>query len=153
MANSTFIYVTYIRTTQRKLWEALTSSKIIQQYWFGLRIESDWCVGSSWEFFAGDELMDSGKILESIPRKRLVRSWQCQWRSDLRKEGISHCTYDIVQVGKSVKLTVAHTMRRNNSKFIKAVSEGWPMCISNLKSLLETKKITLSEHPGHESSM
>lgn len=153
MANSTFIYVTYIRTTQKKLWEALTSSKIIQQYWFGLRIESDWCTGSSWEFFSGDELMDSGKILESIPRKRLVRSWLCQWRADLRKEGISHCTYDIVQVGKSVKLTVTHTMRRNNSKFIKAVSEGWPMCISNLKSLLETKKIALSEHPGHENSM
>jgi hypothetical protein len=41
-------------------------------------------------------------------------------------------------------------MKHPKSKFIEAVSEGWPICMSNLKSLLETGKVALDEHPGHE---
>lgn len=150
MNKSEFIYVVYIRTTPKKLWNALTNSKVIERYWFGLRIDTDWKVGSNWKFYYGDSIMDSGKILESIPEKRLVRSWQCQWRSNLKAEGISRCIYELEPAGKSVKLTITHTMKRPKSKFIRAISEGWPMCISNLKSLLETGKVALSEHAGHE---
>jgi uncharacterized protein YndB with AHSA1/START domain len=32
MARTEFIYVTYIRTTPEKLWEALTSSEFTKQY-------------------------------------------------------------------------------------------------------------------------
>jgi uncharacterized protein YndB with AHSA1/START domain len=38
MARSTFVYVTYIRTTPEKLWSALTTdTELMQQYWFGCR--------------------------------------------------------------------------------------------------------------------
>lgn len=47
MAKSTFIYVTYIRTTQEKLWFALTDATLIKQYWFGVRCESPWTVDST----------------------------------------------------------------------------------------------------------
>jgi uncharacterized protein YndB with AHSA1/START domain len=40
--------------------------------------------------------------------------------------------------GESVKLTVRHAIERDDSKFIGAVSGGWPQILSNLKSLLET---------------
>jgi len=40
--------------------------------------------------------------------------------------------------GEAVKLTVTHTMELDNSRFISAVSTGWPQILSNLKSLLET---------------
>ena len=151
MNKSEFIYVVYIRTTPKKLWVALTNSKIIEKYWFGLQIDTDWKVGSPWKFYYDNSIMDSGKILESIPQTRLVRSWQCQWKPNLKAEGISRCIYELTPAGKSVKLTITHTMKRPKSKFIEAVSEGWPMCISNLKSLLETGKVALAEHPGHEA--
>ncbi len=32
---------------------------------------------------------------------------------------------------------------------IKGTSEGWPILISNLKSLLETGEVALEVHPGH----
>ena len=48
MAGSTFIYVTYIRSSPDKLWKALTSPEFIRQYWFGMHCESDWQTGSSW---------------------------------------------------------------------------------------------------------
>jgi hypothetical protein len=45
---------------------------------------------------------------------------------------------DIEPSGDAVTLTVTHTMDREDSKFIGAVSGGWPRILSNLKSLLET---------------
>ena len=45
----------------------------------------------------------------------------------------------------SIKLTITHTIERESSKVIEAVSGGWPKVISNLKSLLETGSIALQE--------
>lgn len=149
MAKSTFKYVTYIRTTPEKLWHALTTTEVIKQYWFGMRVDSDWKVGSTWRFYYDCSLMDSGEILESVPQKRLARSWLNEWKPELKAEGSTLCVYELKPIGASVKLTIIHSIERLNSKFIEAVSEGWPMCISNLKSLLETGEVALAVHPGH----
>ncbi len=150
MAKSTFTYVSYIRTSSAKLWRALTTAEIIKQYWFGMRIEGGWRVGSSWAMYYDGSMMDSGKILEHTPGRRLVRSWRNEWSPALKAEGSSRCVYELKPAGKhAVKLTVTHSMARPHSKFIRAVSEGWPMCLANLKSLLETGKIVLANHPGH----
>lgn len=149
MAKSTFKYVTYIRTTPEKLWHALTTTDVIKQYWFGMRVDSDWKVGSTWRFYYDGSLMDSGEILESVSQKRLVRSWLNEWKPEFKAEGSSHCVYEMEPIGASVKLTITHSIERLNSKFIEAVSEGWPMCISNLKSLLETGEVALVDHLGH----
>ena len=37
-----FVYVTYIRTTAEKLWDALTRPEFTKQYWAGTWQESDW---------------------------------------------------------------------------------------------------------------
>ena len=81
---------------------------------------------------------DSGEILEIEPQKRLVLRWRNEFKPELREEGYSRMTYEIEQRGDSVKLTVIHEMERPGSKFIEAVSNGWPMILSGLKSLLET---------------
>ncbi len=39
-AQSTFVYVTYIRTTAEKLWSALTKPEFAKQYWFGMHMAS-----------------------------------------------------------------------------------------------------------------
>src|SRR5512135_1791768 len=36
MPRSTFVYVTYIRTTPEELWAALTDAEFMKQYWFGI---------------------------------------------------------------------------------------------------------------------
>jgi hypothetical protein len=45
--------------------------------------------------------------------------------------------------GDAVKLTITHVMDRPDSKYIAAVSGGWPKILSNLKSLLEGGEIVL----------
>jgi uncharacterized protein YndB with AHSA1/START domain len=146
MSGSKFVYVTYIRTTPEKLWHALTTREIIQQYRFGMSVESEWKVGSVWSMHADGSLMDSGEILESVSPKRLVMSWLSEWKLDFTAEGHSRCVFEIEPMGPSVKLTLTHSMERPDSKFIEAVSEGWPLVLSNLKSLLETGEVAIVYH-------
>jgi hypothetical protein len=47
--------------------------------------------------------------------------------------------------GPAVKLSITHSIERDPSNFIAAVSGGWPKILSNLKSLLETGSIALPE--------
>src|SRR3954470_3764725 len=150
MSDSKFVYITYIRTTPGKLWHALTTPEIIKQYRFGMSVESDWKVGSKWRMYADGNLMDSGEILESVSQKRLVMSWLNEWKPEFKAEGSSRCVYDIKPMGASAKFTLAHSIERPDSKFIGAVSEGCPMVISNLKSLLETGDVALVCHRGNK---
>jgi uncharacterized protein YndB with AHSA1/START domain len=154
MSGSQFVYVSYIRITPEKLWRALTTPEVIKQYRFGMSIESEWKVGSTWRMYADGSLMDSGEILQSVPPKRLVMSWLCEWKPEFKAEGISRCVYEIEPTdkgeGASAKLTLTHSIERPDSKFIAAVSEGWPMVISNLKSLLETGDVAMVYHRGHK---
>ena len=144
-----FVYVSYIRTTPAKLWQALTTPEIIKQYRFGMSVESEWKVGSTWKMYADGSLMDSGQILESVAHKRLVLSWLNEWNPEFKAEGHSRCVYEIEPTGASAKLTLTHSIERLDSRFIGAVSEGWPMVISNLKSLLETGDVAVVYHRGH----
>jgi uncharacterized protein YndB with AHSA1/START domain len=149
LSGSHFVYVSYIRTTPEKLWQALTTSEIIQQYRFGMRVDSEWQAGSTWRMYADGRLMDSGEILESMSPQRLVLSWLCEWNPEFSAEGTSRCVFEIEPVRGSSKLTLTHSIERPDSSFIGAVSEGWPMVISNLKSLLETGDVALVYHRRH----
>jgi uncharacterized protein YndB with AHSA1/START domain len=134
---SRFVYVTYIRTTPAKLWQALTDPQFTERYWFGARQECDWKVGSPWKLVMPTVgLADSGEVLEVEPEKRLVLSWRNEFMPELKAEGYSRMTYDIEPDGETVKLTVTH--ESDGEVFIEKVSGGWPKILSSLKSLLET---------------
>lgn len=146
MARSTYLYVSYIRTTPEKLWKALTDPEFTKQYWFGMRSESEWRAGSAWKLVAGDgKIWDAGDVVEVNPPRRLVIRWQHQNKPELKAEGPTLCTMELEPSAGAVKLTITHTIERESSKVIEAVSGGWPKVISNLKSLLETGSIALQE--------
>jgi uncharacterized protein YndB with AHSA1/START domain len=144
MAKSTFVYVTVIATTPEKLWSALTEPEFTRQYWFGMHQESDWKPGSSWRLvFTDGRIADSGEVIEADPPRRLVLKWRNEFRPEIAAEGYSRCTMELEPVAGAVKLTITHTVDRDASKLIEAVSGGWPQILSNLKSLLETGKAIL----------
>jgi uncharacterized protein YndB with AHSA1/START domain len=151
MTKSTFSYVTYIRTTPDKLWSALTDAGFIRQYWFGMHCECDWKAGSPWKLaFPDGRIADAGEVVEINPPRRLVLKWRNEWKPEMKAEGYSRCMFDLEPSPGAVKLTVTHTMDGAPSKFVDAVSVGWPQVLSNLKSLLETGTVALIEHSGHE---
>jgi uncharacterized protein YndB with AHSA1/START domain len=147
MARSTFVYVIYIRTTPEQLWSALTDdAEFMKKYWFGNHCDSKWTAGSPWKLVASDGgIRDAGEIVEADPPRRLVIRWHHQDKAELEAEGDSRCTIELAPDGPAVKLSITHTIEREPSKLIGAVSGGWPKVLSNLKSLLETGSIVLQE--------
>lgn len=147
MARSTYVYVSYIRTTPERLWAALThDSEFMKQYWFGVHCQSQWTAGSPWKLVYTDgKVSDVGEIVESDPPRRLVIRWKNVIRPELTAEGDSTCTMELEPIGATVKLAITHTIECEPSKLIEAVSGGWPKVISNLKSLLETGSIALQD--------
>ena len=147
---SQFVYVTFIRTTPAKLWAALTDPQFTRQYWFGTSVESDWKKGSGWQLVGSSgKTTDSGEILEIDPPRRMVIRWQNVWKPELEAEGPTRCTFELEPIEHAVKLTVTHEIERPDAKVITAVSGGWPIILSNLKSLLETGELAVAKHPGH----
>ncbi|WP_165065918.1 SRPBCC family protein [Paludisphaera rhizosphaerae] len=139
MAESRFVYVTYIRTTPEKLWQALLEPEFTRQYWAETWQECEWKPGASWRIMApGDLVADTGEVVEIVPNRKLVLKWRNEFQPALREEGHSLLTYEIEPAGDAVKLTVIHEMDRPESKLIGAVSNGWPAILASLKSLLET---------------
>jgi len=133
MARSTFHYVT-------------EDAAFMQQYWFGVRCESEWRPGSSWQMVHADgSVSDAGEIVEANPPARLVIRWRHQRYPELAAEGDSLCTMELEPIGPAVRLAITHTIEREPSKLIEAVSGGWPKIISNLKSLLETGAVVLND--------
>jgi uncharacterized protein YndB with AHSA1/START domain len=144
MAESRFVYVTYIRATPDKLWEALTTTEFMKSYLFGFTFETTWKKGAGWRMVQPDGgPTDAGEILAFDPPKRLELSWRNEINAQAKAEGYGVCVFEVTPAGDASKLTVTHTMPVANSKTIAMISEGWPHILSNLKSLLETGKVGL----------
>ena len=137
MEKPKLVYETYIRTTPKKLWTAITKPEFAHQYWAGLGLISDWKKGSKWELTTKKkEVWVTGKVLESVPPKRLVVTWADP--DDLPDK--SRVTFEIEPRGKSVCLTVKHDQFKAGSTMVGKVSGGWPRVLSSMKSFLETGK-------------
>ena len=136
---SRFLYVTYIRTTPQKLWDALTKPEFTKAYWCETWQECDWRVGSSWRLMIPDgRVGDFGTIVECDPPRRLVLTWQNEFIPAMKADGPSRLTYELEPVGDVVKLTLLHESELDGSKLIEGVSNGWPGLMASVKSLLET---------------
>jgi uncharacterized protein YndB with AHSA1/START domain len=148
-AQTRFVYVTYIRTTPEKLWAALTQPEFTKQYWFGVSQVSDWKPGADWKLvFEDGRVADAGQIIEADAPRRLVIKWRNEWKPEMKAEGYSRCTMELEPTGGAVKLSITHEMDKPNSAFInEGVSGGWPMILSNLKSLLETGTVAVPLKP------
>jgi uncharacterized protein YndB with AHSA1/START domain len=145
MAGSRFVYVTFIRTSADELWSALVSAEFTKKYWFGMHQETDWKAGSPWKLvFPDGRIADAGEIVEIDPPRRLVLKWRNEWKPELAAEGYSRCVMEIEPTGDAMKLTITHSIDRDDSQLIGAVSGGWPRILSNLKSLLETGSVVFT---------
>lgn len=141
MSNSTteFVYVTYIRSTAEKVFEAITKPEIARQYWQHENV-SDWKPGSRWEHVRNNDertVRLIGDVVECIPPTRLVITWA--GASDYEnRSSHSRVTFEIEPFEDMVRLTVVHDELQTGSEMATGISQGWPRVLSSLKSLLET---------------
>ena len=136
---SSFVYVTYIRATPEKVFEAITTPEIARRYW-GHENVSEWKPGSRWAHVRANETRAEqvvGQVLEIVPPSRLVISWASPAQA-ADPAATSRVTFDIVPYEDMVRLTVTHDELQLGSGMDKGIRRGWPIVLSSLKSLLET---------------
>jgi uncharacterized protein YndB with AHSA1/START domain/DNA-binding transcriptional ArsR family regulator len=133
------VFEIYIKTTPERLWKAITDTEMRRKYIFGAVFKSDWTPGSRIEAFGSGKLIGEGENLEVDPPRRLVQSFRALWDDDVKREGTSRMTWEILPVGDSCRLTVTHDQLREDAN--KQLYGGWPMILSGLKTLLETGEL------------
>ena len=136
---TSFVYVTYIRATPEKVFEAITRPEIARRYW-GHENVSDWKPGSDWQHVRANEQRTVnvvGKVVEVAPPKRLVITWASPAQA-ADPASHSRVTFEIEAYEGMVRLTVSHDELQAGSSMAKGVSKGWPAVLSSLKSFLET---------------
>jgi uncharacterized protein YndB with AHSA1/START domain len=136
-----FVYVTYVATSPKKLWNALIDPRITKKYWQHENA-SDWKPGSKWEHrrFDRERTPDIvGKVVECSPPKRLVLTWAFP-ADEARASKHSRVTIEIEAYRKGTRLTVTHDGLEPGSEMLEGITEGWPMVLSSLKTLMETGK-------------
>jgi uncharacterized protein YndB with AHSA1/START domain len=136
---ASFVYVTYIRSTPEKVFEAIGQPEVARRYW-GHENISDWKPGSDWQHVRANEQRTVnivGKVVEVVPPTRLVITWASPSRAD-DPAAYSRVTFDIAPFDGMVRLTVSHDELEAGSGMAKGIQQGWPIVLSSLKSLLET---------------
>ena len=136
---TTFVYVTYIRSTPEKVFEAITKPEIARHYW-GHENVSGWKPGSTWEHVRADEQRTVnvvGKVVEASPPTRLVLTWASPSQAS-DPASTSRVSFDVAAYEDMVRLTVTHDELEAGSAMAKGIQQGWPIVLSSLKSLLET---------------
>ncbi|WP_168119061.1 SRPBCC family protein [Paenibacillus sp. HB172176] len=140
MNKASFVYTTYIATTPEKLWAALTNGEFTKQYFFGREIISDWQEGSEFKLMIKDKIEHHGVVLVSDPYRMLSMTWSVK---DGESERFSKVTFELTALEQTMKLKLLHEdllekdIREDNGK-MDGFNTGWPVILSNLKSLLET---------------
>jgi len=136
---TSFVYVTYIRSTPQKVFDAITRPEIARRYW-GHENVSDWKPGSDWQHVRANEQRSVelvGKVVEVSPPTRLVITWANESQA-ADPAAYSRVSFDIVPYEDMVRLTVTHDDLVVGSGMATGVQRGWPIVLSSLKSLLET---------------
>jgi uncharacterized protein YndB with AHSA1/START domain len=132
------VYPLFIRAMPEQIWQAITDPNLVEQYFYGVRIEIADGVrrvtgpdGTPW----GEEL-----VIESEPPRRLVHGWRSSYDPELADEPESRVTWEIEPAGDGYsRLTLTHDQLEQSPKTAAGVAgDGWMIVLSGLKTLVET---------------
>lgn len=131
---------TTIDASPGTVWNALTNPDLIEQYYFGAEVVTDWEVGSQIVFkgeWEGESYEDKGTILEFKPEERLVYThWSPLSGDPDIPENYHTITCELSQQPDGTELTL--TQDNNPSEEARDHSEqNWEMMLDNLTELLE----------------
>ena len=136
-----------IDATASKVWEALTTPRIIKQYFFGTDAISDWKAGSPITFkgeWEGKKYEDKGTILNVIPNALFkYEYWSPMSGIEDKPENYLIISYELSENNGKTLLTI--TQENIPDEKTKEHSEqNWKKVLGDLKHLLEAKTAAVS---------
>jgi uncharacterized protein YndB with AHSA1/START domain/DNA-binding transcriptional ArsR family regulator len=141
-----YAYTTYIRATAEDVWHALTDPDLTGRFWGHAQV-SDWTVGSRVDHVRtdGSGISDAtGTVIDVARPHRLAFTFDDPNRADDPTFEPSVVTFEIEQRHDLVKLTVLQG-RLARMEDRRAIGDGWPAVLANLKTLLETGDVLPQE--------
>jgi uncharacterized protein YndB with AHSA1/START domain/DNA-binding transcriptional ArsR family regulator len=133
------VYTVLIKATPERVWQALTDPAYTREYFFRSSVHSEWTVGAkvSYSYDDGTVVLD-GEVLEVDPPRKLVTTFNAIWDDETRADPPSRVTWLLDPMGEATRLTVTHDGFEGRTATYGQVSEGVPVIVSGLKTLLET---------------
>lgn len=132
-------YRTTIKAPLGKVWHALTDPAMVERYFFGSELVTDWKVGSPLYFrgeWEGKPYEDKGAVLSFEPERSLSFSYLSSW-SGLpdAPENYLRVSYAVRAVEGGTELTIEQT---NYDAERAAHSEGnWKQVVDGMRKLVE----------------
>jgi uncharacterized protein YndB with AHSA1/START domain len=156
---TTQVFRVFIKATPEAIWDAITNPEWNQRYGYPGHGEYDLRPGGAYQGIGTPEMVAmggpadmvvvEGEILEVDPPNRLVQTWRMKFSPELIAEPLTRVTWEIEQELDGItRLTVTHDLEgaplhadavSGRGRFEEG-GGGWPLILSDLKSVLETGK-------------
>lgn len=152
---ATQVYRLYIRATPEAIWDAITKSEWTEKYGYGGRVDYELRAGGAYRAYATEDMLAmgapdvivEGEVLEvDLPRK-LVQTWNARFDPQIAAEAVTRLTWETDKAESAVtKLTLTHELDGAPSTAalvggaVPNTGGGWAYVLSDLKTLLETRK-------------
>lgn len=125
-----------------RVWEALTTPDLIERWFFGVRTETDWSVGSPIVHrgeYQGKPYEDKGTIVKVEPERRLVHThWSPFSGLPDAPDNYQRVTWTLSDRDGETELTVEET--NLPSEEAKSTSkQAWATALAALKELVEAR--------------
>jgi uncharacterized protein YndB with AHSA1/START domain/DNA-binding transcriptional ArsR family regulator len=140
------VYQIYIRATPERIWQGLTDSDLVRQYYFGSVIDSEFKAGGPITYKQPDTGRTdiTGDVIEADPPRKLVHSFKVAWDPDI-DDPPTRVTWEITPMGDTCLVSVTHDGFTDENATFASTRDGWPMILSGLKTLLETgERLTIT---------
>lgn len=158
----TQVHQVYIRTAPERIWAAITDPEFNGRYGYGAPGTFELRPGGAYRSTPSDEMRKyaaeqgipmpevivDGEVLESDPPRKLVQTWRMLMDPTTAAEPFTKLTYEIEELKTQpgiCKLTVTHeltgapaTAAMTSGSLGETAGGGWPLVLSDLKTLLET---------------
>lgn len=136
-----------LNATVEQVWEASTNPEMIEQYFFGTKVKSDWQEGSPITFsgeWEGQPYEDKGTILEIRPPEILKFSyWSSFSGLEDAPENYKTVTYMLIPKGEKTLLNITQSGAETEEEKKKS-EQNWKTVLDNMKVMLE-KDLSMPE--------
>jgi uncharacterized protein YndB with AHSA1/START domain len=130
-----------IHAPASKVWEALTNPKLIQQYFFGAEIITDWKEGSPIIYkgvYQGKPYEDKGSVLTAEPEKLLlVTHWSPLSGTPDTPENYHQVRYELAPENGGTHVSIAQDNNASPEERDQS-ADFWKMVLEGMKKLLES---------------